>query len=148
MRLWRISEWQSLDGGGGLVEGGRWHHAKNPIVYTANSSALAILEVLVRQPRTRLPPPFQLLEIEADDSLEVADWPTDQDIRDKELTASWGTAFLRSMAAPLARVPSVIAPEGWNYLLNPLHPDAAQVRVVRAGRWPWDARLFGREQAR
>lgn len=148
MRLWRISEWITLDGQGGRNFGGRWNHAGSPIVYIAESSALAILEVLVWQPRTALPSPYQLLEIEAPDDLEVVEWPADQDHRDRPLTAYWGDAFLRANQAPLARVPSAVAPRGWNYLLNPLHPDAGRVAVVNAGRWPWDARLFDRRPAR
>ena len=142
MRLWRISEWTTLDGEGGRTFGGRWNHPGEPIVYTAESSALAILEVLVWRSKTSLPPPYQLLEIDAPDDLDVVDWPADQAIMDKDLTRDWGDAFLRANTTPLARVPSVVAPESWNYLLNPLHPKAARVRVLRAGRWPWDARLF------
>lgn len=143
MRLWRISEWVDLDGVGGLAHGGRWHHAGRPIVYMAESSALALLEILVRQPRAAPPPPFQLLEIAAPDDLGVTTWPAGQAILDKDLTADWGDAFLRAAATPLARVPSVVAPRSWNYLLNPLHPEAPRVEVVQTARWPWDVRLFG-----
>jgi RES domain-containing protein len=142
MRLWRISEWTTLDGEGGKLFGGRWNHAGHPIVYMAESSALAILEVLVWQPRSVVPPPFQLLEIHAPDDVAVTHWPADQDHRDKRLTADWGDAFLRVAETPFARVPSAVAPQSWNYLLNPLHPEAARVELIRAGRWPWDARLF------
>lgn len=142
MRLWRISEWASLEGVGGLSYSGRWHRAGRPIIYMAESSALALLEVLVRLPRDSLPGPYQLLDINAPDNVEVTAWPADQDHRDMPLTADWGDAFLRSNTSPLARVPSVVAPESWNYLLNPLHPDASRVSVARAERWPWDARLF------
>lgn len=148
MRLWRISEWTTLDGEGGKLFGGRWNHAGRPVVYTAESSALAILEVLVWRSRGVLPPPFQLLEIDAPDDVAVTHWPDDQNHRDKRLTADWGDAFLRAAATPLARVPSAVAPASWNYLLNPLHPDAARVELVRAGRWPWDARLFGTPSTR
>ena len=78
----------------------------------------------------------------------VTTWPADQDHHDKDLAADWGDAFLRAARMPLARVPSVVAPESWNYLLNPLHPDAKRVHVTRAGRWPWDTRLFGAAPAR
>ncbi|PAX06709.1 RES family NAD+ phosphorylase [Sphingomonas lenta] len=144
MRLWRISDWLTLDGVGGLTVGGRWHHAGRPIVYAADSSALALLEVLVHQHRAVRPAPYQLLEVEAPDDLAITDWPAGQDQHDAPFTADWGDAFLRAATTPLARVPSVIAPASWNYLLNPLHPDAARVRIVQAARWPWDARLFGR----
>ena len=144
MRLWRISEWTTLDGMGGMAVGGRWNGLGRPIVYTAGSSALALLEVLVRQPRSSLPPPFQLIEIAVPDQLAVLEWPPGVPIADKAATIGWGDAFLRAAEAPLARVPSIVAPQSWNYLLNPLHPDASRIRVVAAGRWPWDVRLFVR----
>ena len=143
MRLWRISEWATLDGVGGLKVGGRWHHKGRPVVYMADASALALLEVLVRQQRAERPAPYQLLEIRAPDDLEVTVWPDGSDHKDPSLTAAWGDAFLGAGRAALARVPSVIAPGGCNYLLNPLHAAADLVQVVQTGRWPWDARLFG-----
>ena len=145
MRLWRISEHANLDGAGGLLAPGRWHRIGEPIVYMAESSALALLEIMVHINKTRLPPPYQLLEIGAPDELAIVEWPVDHDASDKELTADWGAAFLRSStSAALARVPSSVAPESWNYLLNPLHPHAQRITIAAAGRWPWDARLFER----
>lgn len=142
MRLWRISEYVSLDGGGGLISAGRWHRLGRPIAYLAESAALAMLEVLVNTEIAEPPAAFQLIAITAPDRLQVIEWPADQDIGDALLTSDWGDAFLRSMDAPLARVPSIVAPESWNYLLNPLHPDAHAVTIERAARWAWDARLF------
>lgn len=144
MRLWRISEFASLDGMGGLIAPGRWNTVGRPIVYMAGSSALAMLEVLAGYDVAEMPATFQLLAIDAPDDLAITHWPAGQNHRDAPLTANWGDAFLRAGTTPLARVPSVIAPEGWNWLLNPLHRDAAGVRIVGAERWPWDTRLFER----
>lgn len=145
MRLWRISEFASLDGAGGLYAAGRWNSIGQPITYLAESSALALLEALVRRSRTVLPAPYQLLDVHVPDDVAATRWPVDQDAHDRPLTTAWGDAFLRARSTALARVPSVIAPASWNYLLNPLHPDAARIRIARAARWPWDARLFGRD---
>ena len=53
-----------------------------------------------------------------------------------------GDDWLAAQEAPLARVPSVIAPHTWNYLLNPEHPDAKQVQVAEVIRERFDNRLF------
>lgn len=148
VRLCRILNYRSLDGQGGLHADGRWNRIGRPIVYTAESSALALLETLVKRSSPNLSPPDQLLENDGLDDLGVTCWPDDQNDRDKLLTAEWGDAFLRANQSPLARVPSIVAPRSWNYLLNPLHPDAARVEVIHAGRWPWDARLFESAPAR
>lgn len=142
MRLWRISEHVELDGAGGLFAAGRWNRIGRPVVYLADTSALALLETLIRRTRARLPPPYQLLEVDLPDGLDVTYWPADADPTDTLLAQDWGDAFLKSRATPLARVPSVVAPRSWNWLLNPLHPDAARASVAAAARWPWDARLF------
>jgi len=38
-------------------------------------------------------------------------------------------------------VPSVIAPEAFNVLINPAHPDIAGVKAQKLRRWLYDARL-------
>jgi RES domain-containing protein len=47
-----------------------------------------------------------------------------------EVTRAIGDAWLAASETPLARVPSAILPQTWNYLLNPEHPDAKQVQVA------------------
>lgn len=142
MILWRISEYTSLDGAGGLVVAGRWHSKGRAIVYFADSSALAMLEMLAHLEVEALPPPFQLLKVSAPDGLAHDAWPAGRDPRDLEATRAWGDAWLEGGATPLARVPSVVAPGGSNWLLNPAHKETAKVRLLENSRWPWDERLF------
>lgn len=140
MRLWRIPEYPALDGRGGLIASGRWHTRGRPVVYLAEHSALAMLEVRVHLEVARMPPGFRLIEVEAPDGLAVAEhpWPAPEEAASR----AWGDAWLAAGKAPLARVPSAVAPRAWNMLLNPGHGDAGRCRVVRDERWPWDARLW------
>lgn len=142
MILWRVSEFATLDGAGGLIVGGRWHSKGRPIVYLADSSALAMLEMLVHLEIETLPPSFQLLKVGVPDGLDHALWPEGEDPRDAAATRAWGDAWLEAAATPLARVPSIVAPHGANWLLNPGHDAAARVRIEESSRWPWDERLF------
>lgn len=144
MILWRISEWATLDGVGGLTVGGRWHSRGRPVVYTAESSALAMLEVLVHLEVDGMLPNFQLLKIEAEAGLKVQDWPRETLLPSEAASARWGDEWLKAGRTPLARVPSVIAPASCNILINPAHPDATRIRIAEASRWPWDRRLFAR----
>jgi RES domain-containing protein len=41
-------------------------------------------------------------------------------------------------------VPSAIVPAAFNYLLNPLHPDAARISVLARQTAEFDTRLFTR----
>ncbi|MGB9407153.1 MAG: RES family NAD+ phosphorylase, partial [Terracidiphilus sp.] len=67
--------------------------------------------------------------------------PTDWKER-PEFTRTIGDAWMASSETALARVPSAIVPQTWNYLLNPEHPDAKQVQVAEVIRERFDNRLF------
>jgi RES domain-containing protein len=67
VKLWRISNYSDLGGMGGLRNSGRWHNRGLPVVYLAESAALAMLEVLVHfsaDADDDIPDNFQLLEID------------------------------------------------------------------------------------
>lgn len=139
LTLWRISEFASLDGAGGLQTPGRWHSKGHQIVYAAEHPALALLEALARgRERPRLPPNFQLLRLETEAS-EFTDWTGD--FPPTSASRSWGDAWLERAETLLARVPAAVAPHSYNYLINPAHPDAAAIQVIEAQRWDWDERL-------
>jgi RES domain-containing protein len=53
-----------------------------------------------------------------------------------------GDAWLASMETSLARVPSAIMPSTWNYLLNPMHPDAPKVTIAEVIHERFDNRLL------
>jgi RES domain-containing protein len=92
-----------------------------------------------------LPCFYQLLKVSVPDDLATkslntiapADWK-----ERPEFTRNLGDAWLASRETALARVPSVIAPQTWNYLLNPEHPDVKQVTVAEVIKEQFDNRLF------
>lgn len=147
--LWRISNYTDLSGEGSRSASGRWHSEGSLVVYLAENPASAMLERIVhltdRDEGGILPRFYQLLQISVPDdlatkplsALAASDW------RERvEFTRAIGDAWLASLESPLARVPSAIVPHTWNYLLSPLHPDAAQVQIVEAIRERFDIRLF------
>jgi RES domain-containing protein len=88
---------------------------------------------------------YTLLKITVPDGLAIQslDPPAESDWKhDLELTRRIGDAWLASLETPLARVPSVLAPHTWNYLLNPEHPEAKQVQVAEVIKERFDNRLF------
>jgi RES domain-containing protein len=147
--LWRISSFVDLNGEGGLGASGRWHTEGRLIVYLADCPAGALLERIVHTTDmiedAYLPRFYQLLRVSAPDELAIKQLNTlaPADWRERpEYTRSIGDAWLASVETALARVPSVIAPHTWNYLLNPVHPDAKQVQVAEVIRERFDNRLF------
>jgi RES domain-containing protein len=145
--LWRISNHSSLSGEGGLHFSARWHTAGRRIVYLAESPAGAMIEVLVHLEldETDWPRAYHLLQVEypADLSVEILK-PTPAKSWKTSLAATrkLGDEWLHSRRSALARVPSAILPETWNFLLNPDHPDSKQITMERTIRAEYDPRLL------
>jgi RES domain-containing protein len=112
----------------------------------AESPAGALLEVLVHVEieEDELPDEYQLLQISAPDELSIRklDHPPPDWRERHRVTQRIGDQWLASRETPLARVPSAIVPRTWNYLLNPEHPDAKQVRIAEVIKERFDNRLF------
>ena len=145
MQQWRLSRHESLDGEGGRRYGARWHSAGSPIVYLTESPPGALIEILVHLElnESELPPAYRLLRVTAPDKLRIAqlrvpsgDWKSNLG-----LTRKIGDVWLKSKRSPLARVPSAILPNTFNYLLNPLHPEAVRITIAEARNATIDPRL-------
>lgn len=121
---------------------GRWHSKGHPIVYTSETSPLAMLETMVHLEVKNIPPSFQLIRIEVPDTLRIETFPDSVAPAKMANSMAWGDAWLSDARTPLANVPAAVAPFARNWLINPLHPDAAAIQVTGQSRWPWDKRLF------
>jgi RES domain-containing protein len=149
VNIWRISNHRDLVGGGGLRAAGRWHSPGRPIVYCAEHPASALLEILAHLDVANLaalPDGYQLLEVAVPDAVEIESLPTHALAlkwqSDEAATQGIGDRWLASRSSALLRVPSALVPKVWNYLVNPAHPAAAQLRITAAARYPFDTRLF------
>jgi RES domain-containing protein len=143
MRFWRISNFANLTGSGGKSRESRWNYSGKAVVYLADHPSTSLLEILVHIDATDAPISYQLLAIDAPDTVGIGEaalpdgWETDQFI-----TQNIGTKFLEGGAHALLRVPSVVMPQAANFLLNPAHPDAVQIRITQIWRYPFDSRLL------
>ena len=159
MRAWRIyphdapyalaSGFDPLDGAGGRVAAGRWNDSGLPVIYAALNPSLAALETIAN---LRHPGLFQertLLEIEFADNTESVS--AEQVIRlredappdDPELhTRNFGSTWLREKRSLALLAPSFVLPYDLNVLLNPLHPRAKTVKILRQDRIRLDSRLL------
>lgn len=131
----------ALDGEGARLYGGRWNAPGRPMVYTAASPSLAVLEVLVHLdlPPELLPDDYRLLAIDIPDGAPVErleDTPADPDD-----CLALGEAFLDRAAALVLLVPSVVVPQEHNALINVRHPDMARVKLVGEQPFRLDPRL-------
>ena len=132
----------ALDAEGARRFGGRWNAPGVPMVYAAASPGLAVLEVLVHLdlPPQMIPPDYRLLAVHVPDDapMEALDVLPDT----AEACRGMGDAFLRAGLALALRVPSAIVPQETNTLLNPLHPAAVGLAIVRDDPFVFDPRLF------
>ena len=147
MKLWRIAAEtrrypaDDLTGGGAAVSPGRWNEEKQPVVYSAPTIALAVLETAAHIDDTGLPLNRCLVEIDVPDGV----WALHETAEIATLPAAWGaipagkasvkvgSTWLVSQRSPILLVPSVIVPEEFAALINPSHPASAQInaKVVR-----------------
>jgi RES domain-containing protein len=141
MQVYRLCRrpYADLSGEGGRLVSGRWHTAGRPVIYTAYEPALAVLEVRVHLdlPFELLPDDYVLMEIEAAVPFVSVDaFEGGADPR------AIGDAWLASQTSAMMKVLSVLAPHGWNYLINPRHPDAKKVSISSAKPFNFDPRLW------
>ena len=140
MQVWRICRrpFADLSGEGARLYGGRWNSPGRPVVYTAETAALAVLEVRVHLDLDwdLLPEDYVLVTIEvpAGKPEQLAELPPD--------TVAAGDAWLASRRSALLKVPSVIVPESANILIDPTHPDAAAITIASTRPFAFDARLW------
>lgn len=149
MRVWRLVAARhaagALSGLGAAEFGGRWNPIGRRMVYTADSLALATLELSAHLTGARMK--FVALELELPDStvdvLEVGDLRK-QWAAHPESTARIGEAWASAARSLALAVPSALvdARSGErNVLIDPLHPAAADLREVQRFDVTLDERL-------
>lgn len=143
MFLWRISNYASLDGEGGMYASGRWHTAERKIVYTSDHPASALLEMLVHLDPVAKPRFCQLLKIDVPRNPNIQECGT-MSVNwheDSELTQTIGNQWLDGKRSAMLAVPSAIIPDVFNYLVNPMHPASSHLKIISVQSVPLDSRL-------
>lgn len=153
MKVFRIDRKKYLDStlsgtGASRAAGFRWNSLNTRLVYTAESRALAILEVAVHLDLAEdLPKNRNYVEIEIPDNIIILE------VHLKDLPKNWNTYpptlitqligddFVEQNEAAVLKVPSNIVPEEFNYLINPIHMDARNIKVLEVMEMRVDRRL-------
>lgn len=136
---------QAYSGRGSLKHNGRWHRAGLPVVYAAESPAVALLEVMVHVERPRLlamelvvvPCHFDEELVRTPDELpddwRAFPWPAS--------TQQIGRAWFEEQKSAVFAVPSAVLPSARNYLLNPEHPQFGEIVIDAPEPLDLDPRL-------
>ena len=150
MKVFRLAKPQysgDLSGRGAELYGGRWNSKGTPLLYTSETRALCLTEMLVHLPPDAVPD-LHLV------SIEIPDGASFQEINPAILSATWqdlpyqsvlqniGNVFVAEKRHLVLRVPSAVVPDEFNYLLNPLHPDFRGVLIAAVEVFVFDRRLI------
>lgn len=153
MKVYRIEREKYLKStlkgiGAAQTEGYRWNSLNTYLVYTAETRALATLEVSVHLDLSEdLPTDRYYVEIDIPDEIEILeirteDLPDDWDSKPPSLVTQYiGDDFVKDSEAAVLKVPSCIVPPEYNYLINPNHPDAKKIIVTSEKRLTFDERF-------
>lgn len=146
---WRLTKTKYLatawDGEGARRAAGRWNSAGTAVVYTSATLSLALAETLVHVPGGILPA-YTAIPIEFDQSLirvvELNELPSDWASHPPPAsTQAIGDTWVASSIAAILKVPSVVVPVEFNYVINPGHGDFPQIRIGTPMPFPFDQRL-------
>lgn len=133
----------AFDGEGARLYGGRWNSPGTPLVYTSDSLALCCLEIFVHLPSYELLYDYVYMQVSFDAEL----------VEDAQLAVGWesrpvskmsqavGDQWVSANTSPVLRVPSIIIPEGINYLFNIIHPEFQKIKIGREMPIDFDPRL-------
>jgi len=150
-KAWRITKKKfaakALDGEGARSHGGRWSSPGTRIVYTAGSQSLAILEILVHLQQPEFLSHYVVLEVDFPDELVdkvdprvlPLNWRTSPA---PHATLAIGDDWIKRSSSAILRVPSVIVPSEYNFLINPAHSDFKRITIGQPNALDLDPRLL------
>lgn len=147
---WRIVKARhavtAFDGEGARLAGGRWNAPGSAMIYTADSAALAALQLLVHLGQSSILSSFVLIACTFHESMVTV-------LDRARLPADWhsfpappalpriGEDWLRNGSSAVLAVPSAVIETGVNYLLNPVHEDFGTILVDEPRPFEFDPRL-------
>lgn len=115
---------------------GRWNAEGNKVIYCAESIALAFLENMIRRQGVGFNADFKIMFIQIPDDASITS------MKVAELKKGWrnaenfeqcqqsGNKWYRENKTLLLKVPSAVLPEGFNFVINTLHPDFKKVKLI------------------
>jgi len=149
MEVYRIGNSKyadQLNGEGARLHGGRWNGIGTPCLYTSESVSLCVLEYACNVSLDLLPVSLSITVI----TLPGGSW---HEFKLNELpknwketpppveTQLWGSKQLGEKSTLALKLPSVVIPTEYNYIINPLHPDFKNVKIKEVRPFNFDKRL-------
>src|SRR5690606_33088777 len=139
MRVFRLSRKiyaNDLSGKGAAKFGNRWNSKGVEMVYSAQSRAPAMAEVLVHLSLEDLPEDYVMVELDIPNSIKI------EELSVKNLDIGWnahpptsqtqktGDKFIDEKKSCVFKVPSAVVKGDFNFLINPNHPEIKKLKVI------------------
>jgi len=136
----------AFSGDGAREYGGRWNSPGVPMVYAAQTRALAALESLAHFAGAERRIEFVIFDVQVPDELVIRlsakslprDWRLEEP---SPSTQGIGSEWQLGGQSVALLVPSVLIPEEHCLLLNPEHPDTRKVMIGMPTAFEFDRRL-------
>src|SRR6201986_94908 len=147
-RLCRERYVDDLSGRGAEINGGRWNSKGSAALYTSSSRALCAIEIVVHIQAGIVPKDYYMVTIEIPDDASI------NTLHLKDLPGNWnnnpissstqriGSTFISEQKALVLKVPSAIIKDEWNYIINPMHEDFRDIKILSIEPFALDVRLF------
>jgi RES domain-containing protein len=153
LTVWRIVTRRfagsAFSGEGARLYGGRWNRKGVPMVYTAETQSLALLELLVQDEPLRaryVMIPAEISSAVKIDRITVAELPGDwRDPAARDHLQILGSEWIARSSSAVLAVPSAVVPGDTNYLLNPAHPSFHEIEIGSPQEFVTDLRLLNKE---
>jgi RES domain-containing protein len=133
----RRHQGEAFSGDGARIAAGRWNQRGTRAIYLSGSMSLAALELIVYAGRASFTLPLAMIRVEIPDGIGVDALPAEKlplNWRQQpppESTRRLGSEWVARGSAVALRLPSVLIPEDWTFLLNPAHPDFHRLKIAK-----------------
>jgi RES domain-containing protein len=139
-----------LSGEGARLYGGRWNSKGIPMIYSATTASLAVLETLVHMSLDVFPENLVLVTLHIPkDFIQTLDtdqlppnwtaYPASSDVQ------TIGDTWAREETSLGLLVPSAILPQENNLIINPRHPQAGKISIAEITPYRVDRRLLKKQ---
>lgn len=138
----------AFSGDGARLSGGRWNHKGISVIYAAEHLSLSALETFVQMGRREVNSRFVGIPFSYPDTLRI------EDLKAGDLPKEWrstppgaqtkdvGKKWIEGRKSVILRVPSVVVPQEFNFVINPNHPDFKHLTIGKPVGFSFDPRMW------
>ncbi len=151
MKVYRIAKEQyinDLTGIGAKIVGGRWNFRGIPVLYTSSSISLSMLECLAHFPVAYAPQNMAIATIIIPENslveeINITDLPENwRAIPSPKALKERSYQWIKDQEALVLKVPSIIVPQEFNYIINPFHKDSKSIELYKIAPFFFDGRVL------